>query len=47
MFCSGCDATAELSCTFGYKGCGIRRLLERRMNLWRDEQFDVVISSGS
>ena len=25
------------------KGCNIRRLLERLINLWSDEEFDVLI----
>ena len=28
------------------RGCDIHRLLERRMNLWRDEQYDVLIQEA-
>ena len=28
------------------KGCDIRRLLERCMKLWRDEQFDVLLQEA-
>ena len=28
------------------KSCDIHHLLERRMNLWHDEQFDVLIQEA-
>ena len=28
------------------KGCDIRSLLERHMNLWHDEQYDVLIQEA-
>ena len=28
------------------KGCDIHHLLERRMNLWHDEQYDVLIQEA-
>ena len=29
-----------------HKGCDICRLLERRMNLWCDEQYDLLIQEA-
>ena len=29
-----------------HEGCDIHQFLERRMNLWRDKQFDVLIQEA-